>query len=692
MYCKVLAIICSFMKKSFLLLLPLLACSQMLLAQTTKDSLIAADSVSLQQLLNLKSSGISSELEKDVNESVQAASKRPLPLRKSPSIISVISSEEIQIAGARDLVDVLRLVPGIEFGSDVQGAYSIVLRGNVSTEGKILLLLDGLELNENMYASIQTANRIPVEQIRRVEIIRGPGSAIYGGFAEYGVINIITKNADRNGYRVTAGTGVGKDGYLHQTLSASVGLGKNNWRMAGGAWLGRAQQGEGQYRDFYGNSYDIRDNQTFKTMATNLLFSYKTLSVSAFLEQYNTKIRDGFDQVRPQAYDNNYKTLIVEAKHQANLRPNIQLTSKLSYKYQRPWELRANSLNVSPDDSTEYEIYQRSVARYKASSTMSYDITKKINFIVGAEYFQDIAKTDSVTDMFYNGKDKLTYSNIAAYVQSLFKYRWANITIGARYDHHSHAGAAFAPRVGITKRYDKWHFKLLYGNSFRAPSVENINYSDKASIKPEKSTVIEFETGYQLNDNSLITMSLYDIETRKVIVYSGVDDMELYQNLPKTGSQGIEAEYRYKKDGLFLTANYAYYTKVYKSQIGIYAVEGHDGAILGAAQHKVNVLAGWNVTKKMSLAPSLNWLGKRYGYAPADSSGLGELKAYKSTFLLNFSVRYVDFLIPNLSVVLSGYNLFNASNPLLCNYYNAGGHTAMPNNPREILVRFSYRF
>lgn len=680
------------MKKRFLLLVPFFAYSQALMAQTTKDSLISADSVSLQQLLNLKSSGISSELEKDVNESVQAASKRPLPLRKSPSIISVISNEEIQIAGARDLVDVLRLIPGIELGADVQGAYSIVLRGNVSTEGKILLLLDGLELNENMYASIQMANRIPVEQIRRIEVIRGPGSAIYGGFAEYGVINIITKNSDRNGYRVTIANGTGKEGYMRQTASVSAGIGNEKARFAAGAWLGRAQQGEGQYRDFHGNSYDLRDNQTFQTMAANLLFTYKTLSISSFLEQYNTQIRDGFDQVRPKAYDNNYKTLIVEAKHQANLSPNLQLTTKLNYKFQRPWELRASSLNLTPDDSTAYEIYQRSVARYKLNSTMSYDFTKKINLIAGAEYFQDVAKTDSTTDMFYNGKDKLNYSNIAIFAQSLFKYRWANITVGARYDHHSHAGAAFAPRVGITKRYDKWHFKLLYGNSFRAPSVENINYSDNASIKPEKSTVIEFETGYQLDENSLITMSLYDIETRKVIVYSGVDDTEFYRNLPKTGSQGIEAEYRYKKEGLFLTANYAYYTKANKAQIGIYSVEGHDGAILGAAQHKINLVLGWNVTKKMSLAPSLNWLGKRYGYAPADSSGLGELKEYKSTALVNFSVRYVDFLIPNLSVVLSGYNLFNASNPLICNYYNAGGHTAMPNNPREVLVRFSYRF
>jgi len=76
------------------------------------------------------------------------------------------------------------------------------LRGNWANEGKVLVLMDGQPFNELLYQSVAVGNRFPVDAIERVEIIRGPGSAQYGGSAEYGVINIITK-VTINGQRIT---------------------------------------------------------------------------------------------------------------------------------------------------------------------------------------------------------------------------------------------------------------------------------------------------------------------------------------------------------------------------------------------------------------------------------------------------------------------------------------------------------
>lgn len=105
----------------------------------------------------------------------------------------MITAEEIKNLRSRDLIDVLNLVPGMNFGVDVQGVVGISSRGNWAHEGKILVLLDGQEMNEILFSSTQFGQRYDISQIEKIEIIRGPGSSIYGGYAELGVINIITK-------------------------------------------------------------------------------------------------------------------------------------------------------------------------------------------------------------------------------------------------------------------------------------------------------------------------------------------------------------------------------------------------------------------------------------------------------------------------------------------------------------------
>src|SRR6185436_9636381 len=146
--------------------------------QTSPDS-VSFYEMSLEQLMNIE---------------ISVASRKALTPRESPGIVTLITEDEITNSGAQDLMDILRLVPGFDFGSDVEGVVGLGIRGNWAHEGKMLLLIDGQQMNEALYSTIQLGNHYPVQQIRKIEIIRGPGSAMYGGNAEYAVINIITKN------------------------------------------------------------------------------------------------------------------------------------------------------------------------------------------------------------------------------------------------------------------------------------------------------------------------------------------------------------------------------------------------------------------------------------------------------------------------------------------------------------------
>ena len=89
------------------------------------------------------------EADARLKQETTVASVRPATLRDSPGILTLLSREEILASGARDLLDVLQLVPGFAPAVDVEGAVDVGFRGVWGHEGKILLLLDGQEMNSS---------------------------------------------------------------------------------------------------------------------------------------------------------------------------------------------------------------------------------------------------------------------------------------------------------------------------------------------------------------------------------------------------------------------------------------------------------------------------------------------------------------------------------------------------------------
>jgi outer membrane receptor for ferrienterochelin and colicin len=163
-------------------------------------------------------------LEELMNIKISVASVKELTLRESPGIVTLITSDDIKNLGARYLMDVLRVVPGFDFGVDVEGVVGIGVRGNWAHEGKILIQIDGQQMNENLYSTTQLENHYPLNNVDRIEIIRGPGSAIYGDCAEYAVINIISKRGkDLEGGELSSFYGLTAKSVGHRNIGVSIG-------------------------------------------------------------------------------------------------------------------------------------------------------------------------------------------------------------------------------------------------------------------------------------------------------------------------------------------------------------------------------------------------------------------------------------------------------------------------------------
>ena len=157
-------------------------------AQTSQAAEADLDDLSLEQLLDVK---------------VVSASKFEQLGRDAPSAVQVISREEIQRHGWRTLTEALNTLPGLYVSNDkaydFQGARGFQIPGDYNT--RFLLLVDGQRNNDNMYESAMTGIEgwLDLSAVERIEYIPGPGSALYGSNAMFGVINVITRQGEASG-------------------------------------------------------------------------------------------------------------------------------------------------------------------------------------------------------------------------------------------------------------------------------------------------------------------------------------------------------------------------------------------------------------------------------------------------------------------------------------------------------------
>jgi len=619
-------------------------------------------------------------LEELMNIPIGVASKTELPIRESPGIISVITEQEIKNSGARDLIDVLSLVPGMHFGTDVQGTVGIGIRGNWGYEGKILLLLDGQMMNETMFATVGLGNHFDVNTIDRIEIIRGPGSSIYGGFAELGVINIITKSGKKlSGGNVTTSYGALDGTYGRRLASVAVGNGNDDVEYSVKGFFSQGNRSEKDFTDYTGTTINLADVNTLNTTQLNAGLRIKKISARLIYDKYQYETRVWLDEVLPEAASMDFTSLNGELKYDATIGEKFTLTPKINFNFQQPW--------FTEEESLPYDVKS---SRINANLNSVYKPNEKVEIVAGFDSYFDHATSnlDSPDPHFViNGKDEVDFNNLAAYAQARFITSILNITLGARVDNHSEFGSAFSPRIGFTKTLDKLHFKLLYSRAFRAPSIENMNYA-AGELEPERTGVAEFEVGYLLGDKMTLTANLFDITIDDPIVYFVSTDGEGYGNFSQAGSRGVEVEYKVKDKWGYLTVNYSFYSSENKNEVSLYEVPQNSKQVLAFPSSRVNVYASFRAGKNFSINPSASLLGKRYAYNDvSDATNVGEIG---SSAKINLFLNYTNFLTKNLTLGAGVWDAFDEGS-LFIQPYN-GGLLPMPGTGREFVIKLGYDF
>jgi iron complex outermembrane receptor protein len=485
-------------------------------------------------------------------EIVVAGSKRAQETRDVASFVSVVTAADIREHGYRTLADVLRTLPGFYVSNDRNYSY-IGVRG-FSRPGdwnsRVLLLLNGVRTNENVYdlAYIGEEFSVDVDLIDRVEVIRGPSSALYGSNAFYAVINVVTRDGSSlAGSEITAsaassGTYSGRASYGHAFA--------NDFDL-----LVSGSYSDSKGRNLYYPEYDAPlSNQGFANGVDHEAFRklLVTASKGNFSFQANTVSREkGLPTGSYATIFDDKRTRTTDDLSLASLSYNRALSNGASF------STRLDAGRYAYDGEYAYtDLAPNKDLVVGEWIGLAVDAARKIGsrqfLTFGGEFRDDfkqfMANFDPQPYVLYSQTENNS-SREGVFAQD--EIRLADpllLYTGVRLDHYEGFGFATSPRAALIYTPNPaTTFKLLAGRAFRAPNeyelhFSNFQYKANPLLKPEHIETLELiaqrfvTTGVQISA-SVFRNRLTELTNQQL---DPTDSLYVFENKGEIHSKGIE--------------------------------------------------------------------------------------------------------------------------------------------------------
>jgi len=484
--------------------------------------------------------------------SVYGASKYEQKVTQAPSSVSIITSSDIRKYGYRTLADVLKSVRSFYITYDRNYSY-VGVRGfgrPGDYNSRILLLIDGHRTNDNLYnqAFVGTEEILDVDLIDRVEVIRGPGSSLYGSNAFFAVINVITKS--------------GKDLKGVEASGSVSSYATNQERLSYGD-----KYGNGLEAIISGTGYKSNGQQlTFPEIAANggvtahtdydraksffTKASYKDFTFEGAYVERTKGIPTGsfaadFNDPGNKTTDG-HSYLDVKYEHSLGAQTDIEVRAFSDYSW---YNGDYNYFTTGGALNKDFGYGNWSGGEVKLSSRL-FDVHR---IIVGAEYTgnsrQDQRNYDVEPYTLYL-EDQRRSRDWASYLQDeITLSKKMVLNAGVRYDHYSQFGGTTNPRLAfIYSPTEKSAVKLLYGSAFRIPNDYELFYSFPLSsvpnpeLKPEKIKTYELVYEHYLGEGFRASVSGYYYGIKDLIDQEDTPEGSKFENIGEIRAKGAELE------------------------------------------------------------------------------------------------------------------------------------------------------
>jgi outer membrane cobalamin receptor len=565
-------------------------------------------------------------------EDLVIATRHETPVRKAPAIATVITAKEIRNMGARNLLDILRKVPGVGISiHDLSVYHAIEIRGVRTTwSEKVLFMIDGHRLNTEFEgSSITTFLYMSADAIKRVEVIRGPGSALYGANAFVGVINVVTKKPeDINGLQVTAGGG----SFDTQHYSLLFGHSGQDLKLSGYFdYLKTDGPKSFIEQDAAGNSGDTAEPQEKPDIGMYFKYGDITVKGGYLKNRRGPYIGAAFalNDESAQKWEQYYIDIIYDRK----ITDHIDINARLFGDYFEGdpyWELFPEGyLGIYTDGlignpkGRERTLGAKIATNYSLSphlltaggmfqNSKLYDTTHISNF--DPNTFAPLGSLQDITDWgnFIKNADRDIW---AVYIQDIWNINEnVSLTAGVRHDHYSDVGGTTNPRAGLVWEFMKdTSVKLLYGSAFRAPTftdlyqTHNPSFVGDPDIKPEKIRTYEAGLERRFLENYTARLNYFHNDIKDLIGHNEdapQPEVPKQENRGDAKVDGIEAELLFD----FGHDNYGYVNYSYQ-----HPVDRETGwRMPDVPSQRAHAGINFAVWKYLNTNISVSWIGKRY--------------------------------------------------------------------------------
>ena len=508
------------------------------------------------------------------------SSKRSESTADAPSSITVLTAERIAALGLKTLNDVLQLVPGFDVRRSREQVQLITVRGVTSELNEhLLIMIDGVRLG-TLYegGAGKDVRQISLTDVQRIEIIRGPGSALYGTGAFAAVVSVITKKgSDTKGIHVTGEVG------SYGTAVADVTAGQKFGDFNLNGHFGYAEShGETFFiaQDDAGISGNIRD--PYKEFSGNLKLGYRDiLELTVNLShQVNSAFITTGDVMDANSYGK-ATWIVTSLDHHHDFSKTLTWQTKLftAYHQRGPsvallWPPGLQPSGKFPDG--QYGHPYLTDMRHGLDTYVSYAPIQNMTLIAGAAAE---LSTTSNQDHVSNGPDYTgipattfyTTPNrtvLAGYAQGDYRFfKGLKLTAGVRYDHYNDFGGTTNPRVALVYNYrDKAWAKALFARAFRAPNYRELHattptLTGNPNSKAETIMTGELVFGFAPWRQLAATVSLFDSQVTNLIFKAptATKGVSTFENRGNLDALGVEAEIRTEiLPGLEVAGNYTY--------------------------------------------------------------------------------------------------------------------------------------
>lgn len=670
-----------------------------------------------------------------LDEMVVSATRSEKKLLDTAASVSVITDKDLNKMHINNLDEAFVKTPGVYVGrlSGIGSTTSQTVMRGVNAANSVAVLVDGVQVNDSYNGSV-TWSAIPVDMVKRVEVLRGPASVLYGGNALAGVINIITKDVDKT------------------SVNLKLSYGSNNTQNHSLYVAGKASD----KLDFNVN-YEKKKTDGYITdpvLSSKAVFGAETTTTNTGAKRwiignkgkrqwdentFGVGFKYHFDESKSLALDftkNEY-----EYSYSAPTSYfGDDIIKKAGTYFSTPGEKASNKYNMTYNDSEngwkavvgysdQYKQHDTSISKAtdssKPNTRFSFDLQKNQtisannNAVFGLNYRKDEmdATVYKLADKF-NSDSKIAVDSMAsgtnksfsAYVMDEHKFsdRWT-ATAGLRYDKWSTDGRILLPNKTEAinydeSTYDNWSpslsvmYKpeadssvyLSWGKAFEAPSLYRMYSSSYSSnvynianpnLKPQKAET--FELGYKkdLNNKSAIGVSVYDTKYKGLLYKNSlgvVDGMNAtcYQNAGEAEAKGFELELNHNFDAKWSAfLNYTYQNPVIKKALKATEKDKYVTAI-----PKEVFRAGVTYSDdKWSGMLTGEYISKRFSKTDNSDTVNGVYGSYDPYFIMNMDISYS--FNKNYTLTASVNNILDRD---FFNYYYQPGRTYS--------VELNYRF